>query len=386
MADEAIFKIGDVAISGWEEMEVTSSMLDICGSFSFRMSDSQNGDIFRTSPHLPCRVYLGADPIINGYVDDAMGDVDSENHTVRISGRDRTCDLVDCSIVSDTKGTPYQGMVNDQNAFQLIQSFCKPFGIKVLLMDGVSPGPPFPIFGIQRGETIFEAIDRACKMRALVPITTENGDLLLAQAGLTRATDSLMYGKNIKSASSKFSYKNRFSDYRAEVQIQGDGSVLGFLSGAAVTAGTAKDSGVSRYRPHFIHAVLGPDNASLNQRAATEALYRAADSQTIEVVVQGWRQSDGTLWRKNTVTSVDAPMLYTQADMLISAVSYQKSERNGTTAKLSLMRPDAFTRMRSLQAEEIKPLQGIEQGFYPQGQDDDKPDALNDSPSDETAQ
>ncbi|MCW0135736.1 hypothetical protein OIU92_00220 [Escherichia coli] len=47
----------------------------------------------------PCTVRLGADTVLTGYIDDFIPSYDAENVEIRVMGRDKTGDLVDCSVV-----------------------------------------------------------------------------------------------------------------------------------------------------------------------------------------------------------------------------------------------------------------------------------------------
>ena len=72
-----------------------------------------------------------------------------------IRGRDRTGDLVDCSAA--TMPGEWQNELLDR----IVQSLIDPFGISVTVDTDI--GEPFRKFRIDEGETVFEAIDRACR-------------------------------------------------------------------------------------------------------------------------------------------------------------------------------------------------------------------------------
>lgn len=46
---------------------------------------------------MPCQVKLGSDLVITGYVDDWSPSISRSRHEVRATGRNKCCDLVDCS-------------------------------------------------------------------------------------------------------------------------------------------------------------------------------------------------------------------------------------------------------------------------------------------------
>ncbi len=46
----------------------------------------------------PCKVALGADTVIDGYIDRYVVSIDAGAHTVQIIGCSKCCDLVDCTL------------------------------------------------------------------------------------------------------------------------------------------------------------------------------------------------------------------------------------------------------------------------------------------------
>ncbi|MNJ69299.1 phage late control protein GPD [compost metagenome] len=57
--------------------------------------------------------------------------------------------------------------------------------------------------------------------------------------------------------------------------------------------------------------------------------------------VQGWRQSNGALWRHNTVVRVIDPLIGFDRDMLIAEVTYSLNDQ-GTTTTLVVGPPEGF--------------------------------------------
>jgi len=57
--------------------------------------------------------------------------------------------------------------------------------------------------------------------------------------------------------------------------------------------------------------------------------------------VQGWRQSNGDLWRHNTLVKVTDPVLGFDSDMLISKVTYSLSAQ-GSVTTLQVAPPHTF--------------------------------------------
>ena len=44
-----------------------------------------------------CTVAIGSDPVLTGYIDNYLPEVEADRHAVRVTGRSKTEDIVDCT-------------------------------------------------------------------------------------------------------------------------------------------------------------------------------------------------------------------------------------------------------------------------------------------------
>jgi prophage tail gpP-like protein len=105
--------------------------------------------------------------------------------------------------------------------------------------------------------------------------------------------------------------------------------------------GTARDPGITRYRPKVIVAEAQADDNNAEKRADWELRRRIARAVKATVTVNGWRQDDGALWATNLMVYVDVPWLGLDREMLIGEVAFS-IEDGGEITALSLTLPDAF--------------------------------------------
>lgn len=124
----------------------------------------------------------------------------------------------------------------------------------------------------------------------------------------------------------------------------GGGSDTDSDKGASVITeiiGTAKDPGVTRYRPKVIVAEAQSDDAVADNRADWELRRRIANALKSTVTLAGWRQSSGKLWATNEMVYVKIPWLGLDRQMLIGEVEFSIAEQ-GEIATLNLVLPDAY--------------------------------------------
>ncbi|MBI9079198.1 MAG: phage tail protein [Pseudodesulfovibrio sp.] len=326
--------IGGLEYSGWKEVSVSRSMDAMAGKFDLSLSDRwQTGaQAIPLYPEQECQLLLDGQPVITGFIDAVMPSFDAGQHGIRVTGRDRTADLVDCSAIHSP------GELLGQDLAQIIRVLCKPFGLD--LFASIDVGKAFKTFKLQPGETNFEAIDRACRQRGVLPSSDVRGRVILASIGSDRA-DALIQGENILKASANHSTYDRFSEYIVTGQQQGTNDTFG-LAASAVRA-TAKDEGVLRHRPLQIMAETQATPESARERAGWEANVRAAKSSEVSITVQGWRMSDGRLWQVNAMSRVQSDFLRVDQDLIIKSVNFSLGS-GGTLTSLTLCRKDAFVR------------------------------------------
>lgn len=334
--------------AGWTSIRVTRGIEHMSAAFTVEVSERWPGrsEPWVIKPGAACVLSLGGHVVITGHVDAYEPKFDGESHSVSITGRSKTADLVDSSVV--VKGGQYKGY----DLAQIARAVAAPFGISARVETDV--GAAFPDVQVQQGETAFELIDRLCSMRGLLATDAPDGALVLTRAGETRAVGRLVQGgttANIQSASAKLDHSKRMSRYILKGQQSATDNLFGDEA-AGVTA-EAVDPAVTRYRPLLIVAEAESDGATAAERARWEAVSRAGKAVQATVTVPGWFQdAERTrLWIVNEVVSVSAPWLGIDRELLVGEITYSLSETEGTTVEMTLSPPEAFTPSREKRRE-----------------------------------
>lgn len=339
MTDDLIIEANGQKIQGWEHIRATRGIERVPADFEIQMTERFPGEL---APMIinagdSCKVYLGSDLVITGYVDRVISTMRGNSHEVHVTGRSKTADLVDCS--AEWPG----GQIQGTSALDVAQKLAKPYGINVKNLASY-PGPAIPQFTLILGETAFELIERTCRYARLLAYDDTNGDLLLNQIGGTSASSGFSEGVNVEAATVVNSMDQRFSDYVAYlISIDNFNDFSQTCSiGDANQLAQVHDSGVPRYRRMVMiaEAVAGGQELVV-QRAYWEAARRQGRSKIVNLRTDSWRDSSGALYTPNTLVMVDLPTLKTSETMTISSVTYLRDE-SGTHADLTLMSPVAF--------------------------------------------
>ena len=328
-------KIDGAVFGGWKRVAIDRGLDNLSSAFSLaiteRWPDQPERWIIKTGQ--ACVVAIGGETVLTGWIDAGSFAIDPESHPIEISGRDKTCDLVDCS--ADHK----PGSWTKRSLEQIAAELAAPFGVNVTAK--TSTGAPFAKFALQQGETVFEAIDRMAKLRGVLLVSNESGGLELRRPGAVTAGYTLELGVNIKAIRFSDNARDRFSRYLLKGQAAGD-EVSG--TDAARPTATATDPGVARHRPLMIMNDVQSTSASLAERARWEATVRAAKGQDVVVTVSGWRDPSGALYRPDVLVPVKAATIGVEGTLLVSAVRLVLDDR-GQVAELTLVPKEAFSLM-----------------------------------------
>ncbi|HZX88385.1 MAG TPA: hypothetical protein VFF19_32730 [Reyranella sp.] len=331
--DELVIRVGGQEISGWEEVRVTRGVERVVSDFEVAMTEHYPGaDRVVVRPGQPCEIMLGGDLTTTGYVDRYIPEFSARSHTVRVAGRSKTQDIVDCSAVWPG------GQLMNGTVLTIAKTLCDPFGITVSALDDV--GAAIPQTNLNVGDTPFDVIEPMARFRGLLMYDDAQGNLVFSRVGKEHAASGFTEGDNVEAAGIAYTMDQRFSDYGAfRVKLM----ALADAGNEANLITDIQDAQVPRYRPKFLVAETNDGGFDIAvARAKWEMVRRIGRSAAVHVVADSWRDRAGKLWTPNTLAPVSLPSLKLESvSWLISEVTYIRNA-GGTHARLVLMHPDSF--------------------------------------------
>lgn len=324
-------------LSGWEQVEVTLSMEQMPNTF--QVVASQDNPALRDGAGIKegaaCTVQIGGDRVVTGYVDTLQSFYSAGAHGVRLIGRGKCQDLVDCSAEWD--GCQISGAT----ALEIAQKLAKPYGITAKAMS--DPGGVVPQFNINVTDTPADILELVCRHAGLCYYEDADGNLILAEVGDEDAASGFVEGENVQKAAVLKSIGQRYSDYKCSYLSIDTSGLLNYSDGLFFFA--AQDPFVSRHRQLVTVAdgVMG-GNELAKKRALWDASRRAGRGRSVAVTVDSWRDGAGKLWAPNTLAPVSLPRLnLTDALYCIATVTFRRDADGGTTADVNLMPRESFT-------------------------------------------
>ncbi|MBX8547069.1 baseplate protein [Pseudomonas cichorii] len=333
-ANAVTLTVGGMDYGGWKTISISAGIERQARSFTVGITWQWPGQniTLPVKQGDKCQVLIGGDLILTGWVFATPISYDDKTITLSISGRSLTADLVDCSAINK----PSQW--KDQGALSIIQALAAPYNVTVV-SEIAEPGK-VPIHNIEPAETAFKSIDRILTKFRIFSTDDEKGRLVLAMPGSQgRAVDRLELGQNILSASVPLDFSGTFSEYQVIGQRAGNDKAFG--KQASEVSAQALDGRVNRKRVLVIHESSPVTPELAQSRANWERSNRMGKAQLTTYKVQGWRQSNGSLWRHNTLVRVVDRVIGFDQDMLISQITYTLDEK-GTVTTLVVGPPEMF--------------------------------------------
>ncbi len=349
--EELTIKVGGRSLGGWEEVHVVRGVERLPSAFYIRTTDKFPGQTAELTPKAgsPCQIYLSKDLILTGYVDVFDVRLSSSAHTVLISGRNKTEDLVDSAINGqDIGGWTFKAQTIGEAARKL----AKPFEIEVdVQQDGNIPPPnEWPI---NPGMTAAQLLEEAARTTGSLIWDDAQGRLVISGVGTSRTNTALVEGQNIETAHAVQRMDIRFSDY----YVYGQGYLPnGSFKNQVAHAEDPDLKALGRHRTRII-PWEAPDQGQgeySKKRVLWEAARRMGRGNLITIGVTGWRDGDGKLWTPNTIVSVKSPSCKVTRDLVISEVTWERGPDRGTTATLTCMpseglKPQPLVRQQAAQ-------------------------------------
>lgn len=332
-------KVGGQLFGGWKTFRAEAGIEQASGAFDLTVMDRWAGQDkpWKILPGDACELLLADQVIITGFVDTPRPRFNKQQHGIRVSGRDKTMDLIDSSAIYKS------GQWKRAKLDRIARDIAQPFGIDVLVVGDV--GAAFDSFQIEMGERAFQTIDRAARQRGMLVTTDGTGRLILTRASTVKGAGRLVQGENILEGELELSWKERFSEITVKGQGKGDATTFG----AKVAHGKAsiKDDAITRYRPLIVISEQHGKGPSFAQRAEWERNVRRGRGTRAQIKVQGWTDQAGVVWRPNTLVPVDSVYLGIKQDLLIAKCTYSKDE-SGTFTDLQLVHPSAFDMLEGI--------------------------------------
>ena len=268
-------------LRGWQSVTVNRSMKDAAITFSLGATNpawSEQARLLRhgkeieirTTPEAGPRRPGGGDLLCKGYIDDYESEIgEDETREVRVSGRSKAGDAIDCPPVKHKTGR-----VERKTLLQVAQEFDE-WGIGFSADIKLDPIPK-----VQRepAEPLFTTLEREARHVGAMLAGQPDGSVKITRAGTKRHAGALSEGASpVRSVKVKVSIKDKKSARRVRGQ-RGKGTGKKNLRQEQVE----RDPSVTRHRPEIVLYEGDGDEPDLKRRARWRRLRQQGSGTTVE--------------------------------------------------------------------------------------------------------
>lgn len=303
------------SFQGWLTAEVERELDSFAQRFSLTYLGQVLNDPWAIRSGDKCQLFWNNTPLITGYVNRARSRASDDEWMLAVEGRSTTQDLVDCSAVHKT------GSWTDRTPSQIANELSKPFGITVQV-DAQDSNEPFTRWVLEAEETVHDVFDRICKQRAMLPVTTPEGNAAFVRVGEGDAMPMPLAAAFTREMTEDDS--TRHSEYRV------------YSSGKGHEKAVVLDEGVIRYRPIIILSDSKAASKGMRDRGVWERNVRAGRSERLRYQLMGVHtaQPGQMIAVKDPVLGVD--------DLLVLTSTVITVNENEATTTWDLARPESY--------------------------------------------
>lgn len=331
-------------LTGFLSAGVDRSIDTLAGAFTFTATGKGLGQ-YPIRAGQTCKIFVSDIQQIDGFVEGVDVNYFETSHTINISGRDKSADLIDSTVGPniDLKGPITLAGICKNVIFQM--------GIPMKVVDQTTDLKPFQDNEIASAEIDkqgFEFLESFARQRQVFLTGDGAGNLVITRSGITKSVSSIQNilggdRNNVKESSISNDVSTRFNLYDVSAQL----NVSAFDTDVSSTDianqnGSAIDGDIRASRRLFFQAEESADGDTAKQRATWESNIRRARSSAYIATVAGFTQEDGTLWTLNQLVSVSDDFADVRADMLVWAVKFRFSVNGGSITTIDLVPPDAL--------------------------------------------
>lgn len=347
MNREVILEVNGVPWKGFTSVNVSNDIEQVSGEFNFQAT-SEKKLYLPFKGQEKCRVLVDGVPLITGFIEEVNYSYDNDSHSISVSGRDKTSDLIDSSIAGNIE---FRGGILLEGIVGAVLSF---LGIDSKVINNVGEGQinQFTKEEIETadvGENAFKFIEKYARKRGVLLSTDGDANIVLSRSSGEEINGTIVNkinnnANNVKSASVVYRFAERFNKYI----VRGQGNPVALSQNNLTTEkvegneGTAIDEDIRETRILEFQPETSSSAPSSQIRADWESNIRRSRSFVYKCVLTDIFIGNNELLVPNKLIRVIDDMCDIDAIMLIKSVNFTFSN-SGTNVILELVQKDSYT-------------------------------------------
>lgn len=328
-AEVVALVVGGTKYTAWKSISVKATFGSPEISFQLVAADEAPdllSNAFLFEPTTPVQVLASGSLLCDGFINDLDIAFDEHTHELRVSGRSKGQDAVDCSVKHKThewRNKSVDQIANDTgNNARFVAT---------------EKLPPIDVVRANVGEKVAPFIDRHARAHGVYLTGRPEGHVEIGKGGKQRHAGAIVEGVNLKRAHVKFSDRDRHEKIKAKSQrAKGTGKK------STQIAEEATDSGARKGR----YLAMMPDHHMDKGRAKTRAEQardkRIGESTKFTATVVGFRDDGGQIWTPGWLVFCQTTLGHLSQDLAIQSVEFSQNDHMGSISHIELCDPRAL--------------------------------------------
>lgn len=271
------------------------------------------------------QVYLGNKLMLTGMLFVVEPEMTASGIVKNLEFYSYTANAIDSSLKP-----PYEK--NNFDLLQLSKELIEPFGLSVIVDDGIDFGGKFDRATASESDKVIPFLSKLAFQRKLLLSSTVEGNLLFTKAKTGKPAGNFTEEQQLPVGwKAKFDGRKRFNTYKGNTQTPKKSDIT-FV---------AKDNNVpaSRFMTFKVGEVSQGELKGVAEWKRSKAL---ADALSMPLPVSGWYYN-GVLFEENTIYTTQSKTLDLPqgVDLLVKSVEFNFSDK--VSATLNLVPPEVYT-------------------------------------------
>jgi prophage tail gpP-like protein len=343
--EKAELIVAGIRFADWETVWVQCPWRDAWSYFKFTAAERDPVYIknvgkvalwtkLQFKPGDACQIAMAGQLAITGWIDTREIAYDADTHEVLLIGKSDTNQAARSSVDHPT------GNFDGQNILQIGNTVSSRYGVQVLPV-GTVDQQPFDKMHCEKGELVWDFMERICRLRNTILGSDSLGNFLMIGDHNYNPVQNLIEGVNIKRCNCIISTANLFGVHQAVGQTAASDDNSGT---AASELMCEVPGGNVNLKAMLITTVEQPvkTQAEVCKRASYDALWHESTQIQCTIIVQGWTRDGVNLWRAGDHVYVYSPMAMLDMVLAIDRVTYTQDSSSGTQTQLDLVAPWAL--------------------------------------------
>jgi prophage tail gpP-like protein len=342
--EEAVLVVNGQEFRDWESVWVQRRYGDAFALFRFTAAERDpifnQQDVpawtkLQFKPGDLCTVFLAGQLAVTGFIETRQVSYNATQHGVQLDGKSYSANAAKSSVDSKT------GSFDGKNILEIAHEVCAPYGVGIKTVGSLDL-TPFKKLQCQKGELVWNFLERIARPRGVVMGSDYLGNFLMVGEHSSPIVDQLVEGFNIKTCQCVITIKDIHLDVNVSAQGASDDQFNG-PDATEMTADAPSSVGKVLYTKLIIPMEHPPTSqAEVQARATYEQVWKDGTLINCTITKNGWLKSDGTLWDAGEQVWVNTPMAMLNQAMGIQNVTFTQDDNSGSQTTFDLVLPGAL--------------------------------------------